>query len=117
MYRGYFDALPPAAPRGIVNESTTASKRRGIPTLPSMRIIACILSNRTHFHSESFFSPDSLELYGPEAISDHDYARNMLTQVIEYFSGDPQLPNDEGDCVEAIEEYWAENLRDHASRN
>ncbi len=34
----------------------------------------------------------------PEAISDHDYVRNLLRQVIEYSAGYPKLPNDEGDC-------------------
>jgi len=42
-----------------------------------------------------------------EAISDHDYVRNLLRQSIEELSSDPQLPNDDGsDCDKAIEEYW-----------
>jgi len=43
-----------------------------------------------------------------EAISDHDYVRNLLRQSIEELSSDPQLPDDDGsDCDKAIEEYWA----------
>ena len=61
--------------------------------------------------------PQRFDYSRPEGISDHDYVRNLLRQVIEYFADDPKLPNNEGDCGEAIEEYWAKDLEDHASRN
>jgi hypothetical protein len=52
--------------------------------------------------------PQRLDYSRPEAISDHDYVRNLLRQSIEELSSDPQLPNDDGsDCDKAIEEYWA----------
>lgn len=52
--------------------------------------------------------PKRLDYSRPEAISDHDYVQNLLSQSIEELSSDPQLPNDDGsDCDKAIEEYWA----------
>jgi hypothetical protein len=52
--------------------------------------------------------PQRLAYSRPEAISDHDYVRNLLRQSIEEFANDPELPNDDGsDCDKAIREYWA----------
>jgi hypothetical protein len=52
--------------------------------------------------------PQRLGYSRPEAISDHDYVRNLLRQSIKELSSNPQLPNDDGsDCDKAIEEYCA----------
>jgi hypothetical protein len=52
--------------------------------------------------------PQRLDYSQPEAISEHDYVRNLLRQSIEELSSDPQLPDDDGsDCDKAIEEYWS----------
>lgn len=49
-----------------------------------------------------------LDYSRPEAISDHEYVRNLLRQSIEELTSDPQLPNDDGsDRDKAIEEYRA----------
>src|ERR1700691_2411707 len=37
--------------------------------------------------------PQRLGYSRPEAISDHDYVRNLLRQSIKELSSDPQLPN------------------------
>lgn len=51
--------------------------------------------------------PQWLDYSRPEAISDHDYVRNVLRQSMAELSSDPKLPNDDGsDCDKAIEEYW-----------
>jgi AAA+ ATPase superfamily predicted ATPase len=52
--------------------------------------------------------PQLLDYSRPEGISDHDYMRKLLRQVIEELSDHPELPDDDGsDCDKAIEEYWA----------
>ena len=51
--------------------------------------------------------PRRLDYSRPEAISDHEYVRNLLRQSVEELSSDPELPDDDGsDCDEAIREYW-----------
>ena len=51
--------------------------------------------------------PQRLDYSRPEAISDHEYVRNLLRQSVEELSSDPELPDDDGsDCDEAIREYW-----------
>jgi hypothetical protein len=51
--------------------------------------------------------PQRLNYSRPEAMSDHDYVRNLLRQSIEELTCDPLLPDDDGsDCDEAIREYW-----------
>jgi hypothetical protein len=51
--------------------------------------------------------PQRLDYSRSEAISDHDYVRNLLRQSIEELTSAPLLPDDDGsDCDEAIREYW-----------